>query len=108
LTISGKRLQRVVLSVIAVNPQKAQYKVRFTVKYNGGNSGLNNKVVYEGNLSRNEFHFSLPVDTDDVIHAKFTVLDEEGLILYDSLGAHYRVFPERKPDSIAKATNQSS
>jgi len=74
------------------NPDKMQYQIKTYIHKKGGqDSIINEKLLYNGNLSRNEYLIELPINEKSTFSFYFELLNEKNDLMFKSFETRYKI-----------------
>jgi hypothetical protein len=93
--VSPKHLRKLEIFAKVLNPRKVEYQLwveRTYICYVGLQKNSHSfNPIYAGNLSRKEFHISLPLDVGSEGTIQLLIRDKDDLFIYQSPKARYEV-----------------
>jgi len=82
-----KNPKRLIMNVNIFNPEKNEYKILKNATAEGGEEEIG--IVYEGNISRNNFVIELPLNEKALTTFYFDVYDKDSSLVFKSFKAQY-------------------
>jgi len=82
-----KNPKRLIMNVNVSNPSKNEYKILKCSSMEGGEEEVG--IIYEGNISRNNFVIELPLDKKKLITFYYDVYDKDSNLVFKSFKAQY-------------------
>ncbi|RLD65136.1 MAG: hypothetical protein DRI84_07465 [Bacteroidetes bacterium] len=82
-----KKSNRLIMNINIFNPLKEEYKILKCSSKEGGEEEV--EIVYEGNISRNNFVIELPLNGKKLMTSYFDVYDKDSGLVFKSFKAQY-------------------